>query len=120
LIRERRARKFVWSLPRQLDSHHFNATYCVDRIELEIVPQGNVAARIQAAGAGLGAICTSTGYGTLLAEGIPDLRRRFRALPIGPGHSDAPNLLGFDGGEHPSSWKRTIRVRSHLFPSTPS
>lgn len=69
LIREGRVRKIVCSFPRQSDSHHFDARYRAGEIELELVPQGNLAARIQAAGAGLGAIFTPTGYGTLLAEG---------------------------------------------------
>ncbi|PNU06626.1 3-oxoacid CoA-transferase subunit A [Novosphingobium guangzhouense] len=69
LIREGRVRKIVCSFPRQSDSHHFDAAYRAGKIELELVPQGNLAARIQAAGAGLGAIFTPTGYGTLLAEG---------------------------------------------------
>lgn len=69
LIREGRVRKIVCSFPRQSDSHHFDAAYRAGRIALELVPQGNLAARIQAAGAGLGAIFTPTGFGTLLAEG---------------------------------------------------
>jgi 3-oxoadipate CoA-transferase alpha subunit len=69
LIREGRVRKIICSFPRQSDSHHFDAAYRTGQIELELVPQGNLAARIQAAGAGLGAIFTPTGYGTLLAQG---------------------------------------------------
>lgn len=69
LIREGRVRKMICSFPRQSDSHHFDAAYRAGEVELELVPQGNLAARIQAAGAGLGAIYTPTGYGTLLAEG---------------------------------------------------
>ncbi|KUR77459.1 3-oxoacid CoA-transferase subunit A [Novosphingobium sp. Fuku2-ISO-50] len=69
LIREGRVRKVICSFPRQADSQHFDAAYRAGTIELELVPQGNLAARIQAAGAGLGAIFTPTGYGTLLAEG---------------------------------------------------
>jgi 3-oxoadipate CoA-transferase alpha subunit len=69
LIKARRVRKIVCSFPRQPDSHHFDAAYRAGEIELELVPQGNLAARIQAAGAGLGAIFTPTGFGTLLAEG---------------------------------------------------
>lgn len=69
LIREGRVRKIVCSFPRQADSHHFDAAWRSGAIELELVPQGNLAARIQAAGAGLGAIFTPTGYGTLLAQG---------------------------------------------------
>lgn len=69
LIREGRVRRIVCSFPRQANSHHFDAAYRAGRIELELVPQGNLAARIQAAGAGLGAIFTPTGFGTPLAEG---------------------------------------------------
>lgn len=69
LIKAGRVKKMVCSFPRQSDSHHFDSAYRAGEIELELVPQGNLAARIQAAGAGLGAIFTPTGYGTLLAEG---------------------------------------------------
>lgn len=69
LIREDRVRKIICSFPRQPDSHHFDARYRAGELELELVPQGNLAARIQAAGAGLGAIYTPTGYGTVLAAG---------------------------------------------------
>jgi 3-oxoadipate CoA-transferase alpha subunit len=69
LIKAGRVSKIICSFPRQADSHHFDARFRSGDIELELVPQGNLAARIQAAGAGLGAIFTPTGYGTLLAEG---------------------------------------------------
>jgi 3-oxoadipate CoA-transferase, alpha subunit len=69
LIKAGRVRKIICSFPRQADSHHFDASYRAGGIELELVPQGNLAARIQAAGAGLGGIFTPTGFGTLLAEG---------------------------------------------------
>ncbi|HEV3104344.1 MAG TPA: 3-oxoacid CoA-transferase subunit A [Trinickia sp.] len=69
LLKARRVRKIVCSFPRQADSQVFDALYRAGEIELELVPQGNLAARIQAAGAGIGAIFTPTGYGTLLAEG---------------------------------------------------
>ena len=69
LIKAGRVRKIICSFPRQSDSHHFDAAYRSGQIALELVPQGNLAARIQAAGAGLGAIFTPTGYGTLLAQG---------------------------------------------------
>ncbi|WP_157220237.1 3-oxoacid CoA-transferase subunit A [Flavisphingomonas formosensis] len=68
LIKAGRVHKIICSFPRQSDSHHFDAAYRAGQIELELVPQGNLAARIQAAGAGLGAIFTPTGFGTLLAE----------------------------------------------------
>lgn len=69
LIKADRVRKIICSFPRQSDSHHFDAAWRAGQIELELVPQGNLAARIQAAGAGLGAIFTPTGYGTELAQG---------------------------------------------------
>lgn len=69
LIKADRVRKIVCSFPRQADSHHFDAAYRSGKIELELVPQGNLAERIHAAGAGLGAIFTPTGFGTMLAEG---------------------------------------------------
>ena len=64
-----RVRKIVCSFPRQVDSWHFDRLYREGRIELELVPQGNLAERIRAAGAGIGAFFTPTGYGTILAEG---------------------------------------------------
>jgi len=69
LLKARRVKKIVCSFPRQTDSWVFDGLYKAGEIELELVPQGNLAARIQAAGAGLGAIYTPTGYGTLLAQG---------------------------------------------------
>ena len=69
LIRQRRVRKIVCSFPRQSDSWHFDAAWRAGEIELELVPQGNLAERIRAAGAGIGAFFTPTGYGTPLAEG---------------------------------------------------
>jgi 3-oxoadipate CoA-transferase alpha subunit len=69
LIKERRVRKVICSFPRQTDSWHFDKLYKEKSIELELVPQGNLAERIRAAGAGIGAFFTPTGYGTQLAEG---------------------------------------------------
>ncbi len=69
LLKAGRVRKVICSFPRQADSQIFDALYRAGKIELELVPQGNLAARIQAAGAGLGAIFTPTGFGTQLAEG---------------------------------------------------
>lgn len=69
LLRAGRVRKIICSFPRQADSQVFDALYRGGEIALELVPQGNLVARIEAAGAGLGAIYTPTGYGTLLAEG---------------------------------------------------
>ena len=64
-----RVRKIICSFPRQVDSWHFDRLYREGKIELELVPQGNLAERIRAAGAGIGAFFTPTGYGTILAEG---------------------------------------------------
>lgn len=64
-----RVRKIICSFPRQADSHHFDALYRAGQIELELVPQGNLAERIRAAGAGIGGFFSPTGAGTLLAEG---------------------------------------------------
>jgi 3-oxoadipate CoA-transferase, alpha subunit len=69
LLKARRVRKMICSFPRQSDSYVFDALYRAGEIELEVVPQGNLAERIRAAGAGIGAFYTPTGYGTLLAAG---------------------------------------------------
>ena len=69
LLQAGKVRKMICSFPRQSDSQVFDALYRAGKVELELVPQGNLAARIQAAGAGLGAIFTPSGFGTLLAEG---------------------------------------------------
>ena len=62
-------RKIICSFPRQADSHIFDALYRSGKLELELVPQGNLAERIRAAGAGIGAFFSPTGYGTELAKG---------------------------------------------------
>ena len=69
LLAAKRVRKIICSFPRQADSHHFDALYRSGQIELELVPQGNLAERIRAAGAGIGGFFTPTGYGTELARG---------------------------------------------------
>lgn len=69
LIKANKVRKVVASYPRMAGSVHFEEKYRSGELELELVPQGNMAARIQAAGSGLGAIFTPTGFGTMLAEG---------------------------------------------------
>ena len=89
LIKEGRVRKMICSFPRQSDSWHFDAKYKAGEIELELVPQGNLAERIRAAGAGIGGFFTPTGYGTMLAEGketrIIDGRGQVFETPI---HAD--------------------------------
>ncbi|MEB5475694.1 3-oxoacid CoA-transferase subunit A [Acinetobacter sp. ESL0695] len=73
LLKAGAVKKIICSFPRQSDSYVFDELYRAGKIELEIVPQGNLACRIQAAGMGLGPIYTPTGFGTLLAEGKPTL-----------------------------------------------
>ena len=62
-------RKIICSFPRQTDSWVFDDLYRSGKIELELVPQGNLAERMRAAGAGIGAFFCPTGVGTPLAEG---------------------------------------------------
>ncbi len=69
LLAAGRVRKIICSFPRQADSHVFDSLYRAGKIELELTPQGNLAERIRAAGAGIGGFFTPTGYGTRLAEG---------------------------------------------------
>lgn len=69
LIGAGRVRKILCSFPRQADSWHFDKAWRAGSIELELVPQGTLAERIRAAGAGIGAFYTPTAFGTKLAEG---------------------------------------------------
>jgi 3-oxoadipate CoA-transferase alpha subunit len=69
LLAQGRVRKMVCSFPRQADSYVFDGLYRAGRVELEVVPQGNLAERMRAAGAGIGAFFCPTGVGTPLAEG---------------------------------------------------
>jgi 3-oxoadipate CoA-transferase alpha subunit len=69
LLKAKRVKKIICSFPRQTDSWHFDNLYRAGEIELELVPQGNLAERIRAAGAGIGAFYTPTAFGTQLAEG---------------------------------------------------
>lgn len=69
LLKADRVRKIICSFPRQTDSHVFDGLYRSGAIELELVPQGNLAERIRAAGAGIGGFFTPTGFGTDLAVG---------------------------------------------------
>jgi 3-oxoadipate CoA-transferase alpha subunit len=68
LLKSGRVRKVICSFPRQADSYIFDNLYRSGQIELELVPQGNLAERIRAAGAGIGGFFTPTGYGTELAK----------------------------------------------------
>ena len=69
LLKAGRVKKIICSFPRQTDSQVFDALYRAGKIELELTPQGNLAERIRAAGAGIGGFFTPTGYGTDLAKG---------------------------------------------------
>ena len=69
LLKAGRVRKVICSFPRQSDSWVFDGLYRAGKIELEVVPQGNLAERMRAAGAGIGAFFSPTGVGTPLAEG---------------------------------------------------
>ena len=69
LIAATRVKKIVCSFPRQSDSWHFDKAYRAGELELELVPQGTLAERIRAAGAGIGAFYTPTAFGTDLAKG---------------------------------------------------
>ena len=68
LLKAGRVRKIICSFPRQADSQIFDGLYRSGKLELELVPQGNLAERIRAAGAGIGAFFSPTGYGTELAK----------------------------------------------------
>jgi 3-oxoadipate CoA-transferase, alpha subunit len=68
LLATGRVSKIICSFPRQVDSHVFDALYRSGNVQLELVPQGNLAERIRAAGAGIGAFFTPTGFGTELAK----------------------------------------------------
>ena len=67
LLKAGRVKKIICSFPRQADSHVFDGLYRSGKLELELVPQGNLAERIRAAGAGIGAFFCPTGFGTRLA-----------------------------------------------------
>ena len=69
LLKTGRVRKIICSFPRQADSHVFDALYRSGKLELELVPQGNLAERMRAAGAGIGAFFCPTAFGTELAKG---------------------------------------------------
>ncbi len=99
LLAAGRVRKVVCSFPRQSDSYVFDDLYRAGKIELEVVPQGNLAERMRAAGAGIGAFFCPTGVGTPLAEGKEtrtiDGRDYVLELPI---HGDVA-LIGAHAGD---------------------
>lgn len=89
LLAAGRVRKVICSFPRQSDSYVFDGLYRAGKVALELVPQGNLAERIRAAGAGIGAFYCPTGVGTLLTEGkeIRTINGRDYALEY-PIHGD--------------------------------
>ena len=80
LLKAGRVRKVICSFPRQADSYVFDGLYRSGKLELELVPQGNLAERIRAAGAGIGAFFTPTGYGTELAKNSDGTLKETRQL----------------------------------------
>lgn len=99
LIAARQVKKIICSFPRQADSHHFDKAYRAGELELELVPQGTLAERIRAAGAGIGAFFTPTAYGTLLAEGKETRRINDREYVLEhPIHADYA-LIKADRGD---------------------
>ncbi|MDP3797388.1 MAG: 3-oxoacid CoA-transferase subunit A [Polaromonas sp.] len=80
LLKAGRVRKIICSFPRQADSHVFDGLYRSGKLELELVPQGNLAERIRAAGAGIGAFFSPTGYGTELAKNADGSAKETREL----------------------------------------
>ena len=80
LLKAGRVRKVICSFPRQSDSQVFDGLYRSGKLELELVPQGNLAERIRAAGAGIGAFFTPTGYGTELAKNPDGSPRETREI----------------------------------------
>ena len=80
LLKTGRVRKIICSFPRQADSHVFDGLYRAGKLELELVPQGNLAERIRAAGAGIGAFFSPTGYGTELAKNADGSAKETRQI----------------------------------------
>lgn len=80
LLKTGRVRKVICSFPRQADSHVFDALYRSGKLELELVPQGNLAERLRAAGAGIGAFFTPTGFGTELARHADGTEKETRVI----------------------------------------
>lgn len=80
LLATGRVLKIICSFPRQADSQVFDGLYRSGKLELELVPQGNLSERIRAAGAGIGAFFTPTGYGTELAKNADGSSKETREI----------------------------------------
>jgi 3-oxoadipate CoA-transferase alpha subunit len=98
LLKAGQVRKIICSFPRQADSQIFDGLYRSGKIELELVPQGNLAERIRAAGAGIGAFFSPTGYGTELAKGkeTREINGKFYVLEM-PIHADVALIKAESG-----------------------
>ena len=98
LLKAGHVRKIICSFPRQADSQVFDDLYRSGKLELELVPQGNLAERIRAAGAGIGAFFTPTGYGTELARGreVREFNGRMYVLEL-PIHADVALIKAESG-----------------------
>ena len=99
LLKAGQVRKIICSFPRQADSQIFDGLYRSGKLELELVPQGNLAERIRAAGAGIGAFFSPTGYGTDLAKGreTREINGRMYVLEM-PIHADVA-LIKAEAGD---------------------
>ena len=80
LLKTGRVRRIICSYPRQADSQIFDSLYRSGKVELELVPQGNLAERLRAAGAGIGAFFSPTGYGTDLAKNADGTSKETREI----------------------------------------
>lgn len=89
LVKARCVRKLICSFPWAKEAYHFREAYNSGEVDLEIVPQGTLAERIRAAGAGIGGFLTHTGLGTELAAGkqVVEVNRRQYLLEL-PLHAD--------------------------------
>jgi 3-oxoadipate CoA-transferase alpha subunit len=98
LLKAGQVRKIICSFPRQADSQIFDGLYRSGKLELELVPQGNLAERIRAAGAGIGAFFSPTGYGTELAKGkeTREINGKFYVLEM-PIHADVALIKAESG-----------------------
>ena len=99
LLKAGQVHKIICSFPRQADSQIFDGLYRSGKLELELVPQGNLAERIRAAGAGIGAFFSPTGYGTELAKGreTREINGRMYVLEM-PIHADVA-LIKAEAGD---------------------
>ncbi|WP_298211817.1 3-oxoacid CoA-transferase subunit A [Acidovorax sp.] len=80
LLKAGQVRKIICSFPRQTDSYVFDELYRSGKLELELVPQGNLAERLRAAGAGIGAFFCPTGHGTELARNADGSSKETREI----------------------------------------